>query len=169
MEAELLRFPHKKIRAAVIKEYMIAQGYKKAVCFSCGNASRELKEAGVDVLDISVCGDLVARRWFTPSEVKKWFPDCFDATSGHLSIELMNKIAEAYKDYLKDLPPVNYIPTGSGETIVCLKTAFSDKKFVAVYNINEATEYSDRAVLNGLVKAVAAEVVFADKYNNWHL
>lgn len=161
MEVELLRFPHKKIRAAVIKDYMIEHGYKKAVCFSCGNASRALKEAGVDVLDISATGDLLSRRWFEPSEVAKWFPDCLDATSGHLSVELLNRVARAYKDYLGDLPSVNYVPTGSGETIVCLKMAFSDKKFVAVYNINEATEYSDSAVLNGLVRAVADRVVFA--------
>ena len=163
MEAELLRFPHKKIRAAVIKEYMQECGYKKAVCFSCGNASTALKDAGVDLLDMSPYGDMIAQRWFTPSEIMKWFPDSLDATSGHLSIELMSKIGKAFKEYLGELPQVNYIPTGSGETITCLKMAYPDKEFVAVYNIDQATEYSEQATLNGLVQCMASNIIFADK------
>lgn len=160
MEAELLRFPHKAIRAKVILQYMLQNGIKKAVCYSCGNASRALKMAGVDVLDISPDGDMVSQRWFQPSEIKKWFPDCLDATSGHLSVELMAQVAQAYREYLFNLPKVNYVPTGSGETIVCLKMAFPEKKFVAVYDIDEATAWSAEAVLNDLVKAVADRVIY---------
>lgn len=114
-------------------------------------------------MDISPCGDMIAKRWFTPSEVQKWFPDSFDATSGHLSIELMCKIADAFKEYLGELPQVNYIPTGSGETIVCLKMAYPDKEFVAVYNIDQATEYSAEATLNRLVQCMASNTIFAEK------
>ena len=75
MAAELFRFPNKKLRSIAIKRYMAAYGFDKAVCFSCGNASRELKEAGVKTLDISRHGDMQALRWFTIGEVKQIFPN----------------------------------------------------------------------------------------------
>ena len=155
----LLRFEHKKIRAEVIKEYLKDKNYRGVVCFSCGNASRELKNVGLNVIDISVNGDLIANRWFKPSEVHEVFKDYFDATSGHLSIELMQLIGQAYKETLGDLPDINYIPSGSGETLVCLKLAYPDKNFVAIYNLDKATEYSEDATLNTMVKVLAKEVI----------
>ena len=162
MKIELLRFEHKKLRAQVIKEYLSkSTRYKGVVCFSCGNASRELKNAGLNVIDISPTGDFIANRWFTPSEIREVFPDYLDATSGHLSMELMNMIAERFYIELNGvLDDVNYVPTGSGETLVCLKLAFPEKKFVAVYNLDEATEYSDDCVLNDLVKLLASEIIY---------
>lgn len=160
---DLLMFPNKKIRAEVIKEYLTGKNYKGVVCFSCGNATRELKNVGLDVIDISPNGDFIPLHWFQPSLIKKIFPDYFDATSGHLDMEVMTTVAKRYKEVLQDkIKDINYIPTGSGETLVCLKLAFPDKKFIAVYNIDNATKYEKEAVLNALVKLMSEKIVFMD-------
>ena len=156
---KLLTFNNKEIRAKVIKEYISNLKYDGVVCFSCGNATRELKKAGLNVIDISPMGDFIANRWFTPKEVKQYFPTYFDATSGHLSIELMQLIGNAFKNVLGDLPDINYVPTGSGETLICLKLAYPNKEFVAVYNLNEATKYDKEATLNNLVEIMAKDVI----------
>ena len=163
MEAELYRFPNKKLRAWAIKAYMMEAGYDKAVCFSCGNASKALKDVGVDTLDISKNGDLYALRWFTQREIKTVFPNHFDATSGHLPMECMRLIAECYKDYIGELPDEINLPTGSGETLVALKMAFPNTKITAVYNLDDATEYDRCCVLNSLVQALAEKVVILPK------
>lgn len=163
---DLLMFPNKKIRAEVIKAYLQGKDYKGVVCFSCGNATRELKNVGLDVIDISPNGDFVPLHWFQPSLIKKFFPEYFDATSGHLDLEVMTNIAERYKKELQGkIKDINYVPTGSGETIVCLKLAFPDKKFVAVYNIDNATKFEKEAILNELVKLVSEKIIFLDLEN----
>ena len=164
MEAELLRFPHKRIRAHVIKQYIQGR-YKKVICFSCGNAAAELEAAGVDTLHIGDKGVLTPRQWFTQAEIADIWPGYFDATSGHLPIELMSILGSAYKAYLTqvmrlELPDLVYVPCGSGETLVCLKLAYPNKKFVAVYNLDKATEYSPRCPLNDLVKLLAEARIF---------
>lgn len=153
----LFRFPAKKLRSKAVKRYMERRGMKHAVCFSCGNASRELREAGVDVLDVSPTGDMEALRWFEPSEIARLFPDAFDATSGHLPIECMLEVAEEFRAV--DVPDGAFIPTGSGETLVCLKMAHPDRRLHAVYNLDDATKYEERAPLNRLVEALAESVV----------
>lgn len=161
MGIELLRFNHKQLRAEVIKEFLKDKNYKGVVCFSCGNASKALKDIGLNTIDISTKGDLIANRWFEPSEVNEIFKDYFDATSGHLSIELMNKIADRFYIELNGiLDDTVYVPTGSGETLVCLKLAFPEKHFVAVYNLDDATEYSPDAVLNSLVELLASKIIY---------
>ena len=155
----LLVFPHKAIRAKAIRLYMDEYGYKKAVCFSCGHASDALKSVGVETLAIAPNGDLEAHRWFRQGEIAENFNGFFDATSGHLPVELMNSIATEYRRYLGEIPMLNYIPCGSGETLVCLKMAYPDRKFVAVYNIDESTKYNEYAPLNSLVKAIAEDVI----------
>ena len=95
-EAELFRFNNKQLRSGVIKAYMQRHGFDKAVCFSCGNASRMLKEAGVKTLDISLTGDMQANRWFSIGEIKAAFPSYFDATSGHLPMDCMKAISDAF-------------------------------------------------------------------------
>lgn len=157
---ELFRFPHKQIRAAVIRQYMEENGHTRAVCFSCGNASKALKEAGVDVLDISPAGDLAPRRWFTQAEIRRVFPDRFDATSGHLPAELMTRIARAFKDHIGQMHGHIYLPTGSGETLVELKMAYPALRITAVYGMDAATEYSQEAPLNALVVAIADEIIY---------
>lgn len=160
---EVLRFPHKAIRAQAIKKYMEQAGYTRAVCFSCGNAARELEAAGVDVLHIGEHGELAPRKWFSQAEIARDFAGYFDATSGNLPAELMGDIARRYREHLQDtLDDTVYVPTGSGETLVCLKMAYPDKHFVAVYNMDEATAYSEEAPLNELVALIADRVLFAD-------
>lgn len=162
LDVKLLRFPHKKIRANVIKNFIAKKRYRGVVCFSCGNASRELKNVGLNVLDISPKGDLIPNRWFQPSEIAEKFPEYFDATSGHLPMELMIEIAVEYKKYLGLSLPSCYIPTGSGETIFCLKLAYPKEELIAVYNLDDATEYNENAVLNDTVKIFAKQIIFAN-------
>lgn len=156
---ELLRFEHKKIRAKVIEKYLKDLNINDVICFSCGNASRELKNTSLNVLDISPTGDLIANRWFTKKEIKKYFPNYFDATSGHLENDLMILIGQEYKKHLGTLDKLTYVPSGSGETLVCLKLAYPDNDFIAVYNIDKATEYSKDCELNKLVEVMAKKII----------
>lgn len=161
MEAELFRFNNKELRSIIIKKYMQRHGFDKAVCFSCGNASRQLKAAGVKTLDISPTGDMQANRWFTIGEIKAAFPDYFDATSGHLTMDCMRDIAdEFYYQLHKIMPKAIELPTGSGETLVCLKMAFPQTRIKAVYNLNAATQYEPDAPLNNLVRLLADECIY---------
>lgn len=153
----------KDLRANLLRGYIGTD--KKYVCFSCGNTSSALKQLGLDVLDISPNGDLVPNRWFTMQEIQDIFPQYFDATCGHLSIELMNKLSNIYRGAYRE-KLFNYdkiiVPTGSGETICCLSLAFPDKKFIARYNIDASTEYHKEAPLNKLVEQLAFRIEFAD-------
>lgn len=151
----MLVFNAKPIRSRVIKRYMQAIKVDRAVCFSCGNASKALKEEGIDTLDISCTGDLIANRWFTPAEVAERFKGYFDATSGHLPLHLMVAIANEFKKHLGELKESSYeVPTGSGETIICLKIAYPHINFIGVYNLGAPTEFSSEAPLNDVVKAL---------------
>ena len=159
----ILTFPAKTLRSSVIKGYI---GNRKTVCFSCGNASRELKLAGVDTIEIGKHGIFTPNHWFTQKEIVDIFPDCFDATPGHLSIELMTLIGRKYKQYLDRNNLINLmcydILCGSGETLVCLKLAYPEKHFNAIYNVKdleEATEYNENAPLNNLVELLADKVI----------
>jgi hypothetical protein len=150
----MLTFPAKKLRAEVIARYCKEAGCRGVVCFSCGNASQALKDVGLYVVDISPTGDMEARRWWTMAEIHKAWPDLLDATSGHLPVSLMNQIAESFEAYLGDLPNEVEVPTGSGETLVCLRLAYPGHRFVPVRNINKATTYHPEAPLNKLVEAL---------------
>lgn len=156
----------KRLRADVIRAYMADNDIARAVCFSCGNASAALKNAGVPVLDISPRGDMESRRWFTQAEISRLFPLLFDATSGHLPVFLMQRIANRLRTELSFSQDIEYeIPCGSGETVVCLKMAFPQVNFTPVYdNSDPATEYSPNAPLNGLVRAMFPTVTI----NNYH-
>ena len=158
----LLRFPHKVLRSAVIREYMHKAGYEKAVCFSCGNAAIALEDAGIVTVHIGKNGILSPNKWFTTAEIKHTFTDCFDATSGHLTVDLMQKIGDAYKDYVGKLSGTVFVPTGSGETLCCLKFAYQDIDFVAVRNIDDATKFDKNAPLNTLVELLAKDVFFVE-------
>lgn len=160
--SDLLRFPHKRLRAAAIREYMAEAGLARCVCFSCGNAAEALIAEGVDTLHIGPHGVLAPTRWFTPAQIARAFPGFFDATSGHLPLSLMTEIGQRYRAYLGGLPDVVRVPSGSGETLVCLKLAYPETDFVAVYNLDEATEYSAHAPLNSLVKALSKGVEFGN-------
>lgn len=159
MKYKLLEFPAKKIRAEVIKQYIHGR-YERVVCFSCGNAAKALEDAGVETLHIGEKGVLEPKEWFTQAQIHSVFPSFFDATSGNLPFEVMNLLAVAYRQYLGNIDEdIVYVPCGSGETLVCLKMAYPEKKFAAVYNLDKATEYNSGCPLNGLVKALAFQVV----------
>ncbi len=153
----MLTLPNrKKARAKLIKKYMADCGYDKAVCFSCGNASRALKNEGIETVDISPAGDLEARRWWSMAEIKRSFPGMFDATSGHLPIELMNMLAQEYRDEVGDVNEKPcYVPSGSGETVLCLSIAYPEIKFIAVYDMTKAwLRYETKAPLNEIVNKI---------------
>lgn len=166
MGIKLYRFPNKAYRAQAIKEYMLQAGYEKAVCFSCGNASKALKAAGIETLDISPSGDLKANRWFTQAEIARQFPSYFDATSGHLPAQCLNMVAAVFKAMLTSIPDEIYLPTGSGETLVALKLAFPETCIHAVYNLDSATQYDSECVLNELVEQLADTVIYANVDGN---
>lgn len=154
---ETINQVEKRIRAAVIREYMERNGIATAVCFSCGNASRALRDAGVRVLDISPSGDLEARRWFTQEEIRRYWPASFDATSGHLPADLMLEIAARLRQRYEDefTPGHAYnIETGSGETVLCLAVAFPECVFIPVYNdLCPATQREPGAPLGPFIRA----------------
>ncbi len=149
----MLEFPERKqIRAGVIKQFMWDAHYRQAVCFSCGNASGALKARGVRVLEVAVGRDLKAEHWWSPEDIHQWFPSAFDATSGHLPMPLMVRLARAYREFLGDLREAEYrVPTGSGETIICLLLAYPHITFRAVYECGPGTRYDANAPLNGIV------------------
>lgn len=149
--SNMLTFPAKKIRSRVIKEFILDAGYRGAICFTCGNAANELREVGVDVLEISPYGPLSANKWWNPASVHKVWPDLFDATSGHLPVHLMVKISVAFREYLGELIGEYDVPTGSGETIVCLRWAYPDCRFNPIYGLNESTKFNPEAPLVAIV------------------
>jgi hypothetical protein len=143
----------KKIRSQVIKEYMQATGYTRAVCFTCGNATKALRDEGVIVDSIGAHEELVPNKWWTQVEIKNTFPQHFDATSGHLPIFLMARIAGRIRAGNRFEDFGTEIPTGSGETIVVLSMAFPEhaRELTPLYNLGPETEYSEFAPLNTLV------------------
>lgn len=151
----LLIFPERKtIRAQVIRDYMKAAGYRRAVCFSCGNASRALAEAGVDTLDISAGGKLEATGWWTPAEIHRTWPTRFDATSGHAPTHLLGPLSKAFRDFLGPLDAGPYeVTTGSGETITALRIAYPHLDLAPAYGTGPHDRREPLAPMNGIVDA----------------
>ena len=161
MGVKLLEFPNKRIRAEAIREYMRGLGYDGAVCFSCGNATRELIAAGVDTVAISPEGDFMANRWFTQADVRRVFPTRFDATSGHLPLELLPIIGKRFREHLGELEGPVYVPTGSGETLAALMAAYPSVEFVAVRNLGPATAYEEGCPTNLIIRLSGVRVIDA--------
>ena len=156
----MILLARKDIRSKVIVDYY---GDVKYICFSSGTAVEELKKLGVAVFG---CGDYEGAdykpdRWFTQKEIAETFPSMVDVTCGHLPIELMLKLADAYKASIGKLHEDNTytVLTGSGETIVCLKMAYPNVEFVAQYNTDSHTKYNKEAPLNKLVELVAKTII----------
>jgi hypothetical protein len=153
MKSKVLNFPHKKIRAQVIAEYVHTAGYRGVVVFTCGNAAETLRDEGLDVTEVGPRGDLKTEKWWTMAEIHKAWPDLFDATSGHLAVPLMGDVAKAYRAHLGDLPPGTYsVASGSGETVTCLRIAYPLLTFDPTYDNSkpETTRHPD-APLNSVV------------------
>ncbi len=180
MQQLIPKIDFKVLRAAVIDNYMMGAGIGKAVCFSCGNAARALAGRGINILEIGPQGQLQSVRWWTPAEIHLLWPDRFDATPGHLPLFLMLHIAMAIRDELgviqiegADYPGVGlHVPTGSGETIMCMHLAYPAYKFVAVYDDNhESTRYFAGAPLSGVVGRMFTPIYIVEgaknSFENW--
>lgn len=157
----MILFSQKDIRSKVIVDYYGRD--VKYICFSSGNAVAELKKLGVAVFG---CGDYEGAdykpdRWFTQKEIAETFPSMVDVTCGHLPIELMSRLASAYKERLGELDTDEpyTVMTGSGETIVCFKMAYPNVEFIAQYNMDSHTKYNKEAPLNKLVELVAKTII----------
>tara|TARA_Y100000296_G_C5072436_1_gene205617 strand:+ start:22 stop:522 length:501 start_codon:yes stop_codon:yes gene_type:complete len=149
----------KKLRSEIIKKHLNSIGKNKCVCFTCGNSSKYLREEGIDVLSIGEKEDLIPNKWFSYTEIQKYFNNLFDATSGHLpipfmkdiSLKLFDKLGGGYFNYKKDYD----IKTGSGETIICLKMAYPHINFKPVRLKGFApTKFNKGASLNNLLYAM---------------
>lgn len=155
-----LCFPNKQIRSKVLKQLLSKYNIEKVVCFSCGNATAELKKTGLQVLDVSPNGVLLPNKWFSSLDFAYNFPNFFNATSGYLPIDIMKEIGLAYKEYLGNLQSPCYVPCGSGETLICLKLAYPQIDFIAVYdNTNPATKYDNENPLNEIVAHFAKGII----------
>ena len=155
---EVLKFPNKQLRARAIVRHVLKAGYAGIVCFTCGNAADALRQQLDDKLplvEVGPRGRLKTDRWWTPEEIRRTWPALFDATSGHLPFPLMIQVASEFKDHLnwKVKPGQQYfVPSGSGETILCLSLAFPDTSFCAVYdNKRPATTRDADAPLNSVI------------------
>lgn len=160
-----LDFPDRKIlRSLILSKYIIVSGFPGVVIFSCGNASATLekylpKSTGFVFLNISPNGHIAPTgKWWTPEEIRQVWPTFFDATSGHLPIPLMARMAQEVKEnareWLSMVPEagkVYGVPTGSGETILILRWAFPNSRFIPIYNISPGTKHEPNAPLNFLV------------------
>jgi len=161
----VLEFPNKKLRARVLADYVREAGYRGVVVFTCGNAAAALREQGLEVVEIGPRGDLHAGKWFTQAEIHRAWPDLFDATSGHLSVPLMGDIAKVFREHLGELQPGRYrVPSGSGETIACLRIAYPLLEFDAAYdNSKPETAHDPDAPLNAVVEAESMPVSASEK------
>ncbi|MFB3917244.1 MAG: hypothetical protein ACE14M_10980 [Terriglobales bacterium] len=159
-ETKVLKFPNKKLRARVIADYVRTAGYRGVVVFTCGNSAAALREQGLEVVEIGPRGDLQTGKWWKAAEIHRLHPELFDATSGHLPLVLMVEVAKAFRAHLGDLPAGHYaVPTGSGETIMCLRAAYPqpDIVFLAAYdNRRPETERDPMNPLNDFVDALFA-------------
>ena len=162
---QALRFPHKQIRSRVIKDYVRAAGYRGVVVFSCGNSATALREQGLEVVEVGDKGDLKAGKWWTQAEIHRAWPDLFDATSGHLTVPLMGDIAKAFRAHLGELPAARYaVPSGSGETICCLRVAYPLLDFDAAYDDTKPeTQRHPDAPLNAFVYGESIPVSRGEK------
>jgi hypothetical protein len=130
----ILRLPDvKALRARLIRR-RLPRHYRALVCFSCGNATRALREEFQDLTVIGIDGrsKLRARGELTFAEIAATFgPDAFNATSGYLPLEWM---AELGRELAALLPPAAryFVPCGSGETVFALSFAIPSRQLVAV-------------------------------------
>lgn len=168
LPTQVLRFPNKVLRTGPIVQHVLNGGYPGAFIFTCGNAGKPLEKAlkavGKRYWEFGVNGNMTPNRWHTPDEIHALAPDMFDATSGHLAVPLLYRIAREFYDYfgqpvngghLKD--DVNYIvPSGSGETILCLRMVYPHARLLAAYDNTkpETTRDTENVAMNALIDAL---------------
>jgi len=148
----------KEVRAKVIKEHLNQLGKNICVCFTCGNATKALRQAGLEVISVGESEEFTPNKWFSYTEIQKSFNGLFDATSGHLPLPLMNEIALKLKSELRYhfKPNKSYeIKVGSGETISCLKMAFPYISFNPIrLKAHKPTTFNKEAPGNSLIYAL---------------
>lgn len=155
---ELLRTPAKRLRAELVARHLgsteLERTLARVVCFTCGNAGRELRRAGLRPVTVGPQEPLQAGRWWTPSEIRAAWPGFFDATSGHLPAWAMVELGELLHAELGPLPdrPLG-VPTGSGETLAALRWSYPRAQLVAVVNLDANTQHDPRMPLAPLVAA----------------
>lgn len=176
----VIEVPDRKgTRAWLVHDHARAKGFKRIVCFSCGNAATALREHQrpynkVEILEVGSGpqADFAPREWWSQSRIARVLPDYFDATSGHLDAQLMEDIAAAYRSYQRSASIIpqykssgDYIVhCGSGETFVVLAMAFPKINLHAVYdNRKPHLTFNKEAPLNSLVQAIAKTVTIIDK------
>lgn len=155
----------------MVLEHVRRSRFDGVVVFSCGNCSNALKQLAPQyniepgqVVAVAPGGDLEPGRWLKPAEIRRMFPNHFDATSGHLPLYLVAQLAELYRqgleDWMDDTPagfarfnkdePID-VAAGSGETVLALRLAFPDYRFRGIHNLDAATKFNQYAPLNELV------------------
>lgn len=149
----------KKVRAEVIQRHLHALGQNRCVCFTCGNAAEKLRRVGLDVVAVGTGLDLQPGRWFGYTDVARSFNGLFDATSGHLPVPFMAEIGTLLARKLGPWRWDTRIPTGSGETIVCLKMGYPSVGFTPVSDGTPATAQHELAPLAKLVALIAGGTV----------
>ncbi len=155
---------NKKERSSIVIDYAKTHLYEGIVVFSIGNPedlTRSILRSSLNLISVSPGGDLQsANKWWSQEEIRTSWPNYFDATSGHLPLFLLNKIVIKIRSkFLGIREDVEYfVPTGSGETFVCMAMAFPTISFKAVYNIDRYTQWNPNAPLNDLVNALACQV-----------
>lgn len=148
----IIGLKNKDIRSKIIKKYL---GNDKCFCFSCGNASRSLRNHDVNVIGISKDDLLSSNREVDIYDSRFMFGDYFDATSGHLPMTLISEISKEIK---KLLPKEMFnndkkilIPVGSGETMLCFMMLFDVKRLIGFYAENYRPIRFDMTPLKELI------------------
>lgn len=161
MSAPIIKFPHKKLRAEVIVDYVSKTPYKGIVCITCGPAGDALKVAVKEKnIHLIVLENLP--KWLSMEDIANEYPGYFDATSGHLPLWLMQRVADRFRYYFNknptEIPDEGYwrVPTGSGETLfelslMGLSDTNTKSDYVALYDYNKGSKYESEAPLNNAV------------------
>lgn len=138
----IVNINHKKIRAEIIKGYL---GDRRAFAFSCGNATRWLERAGVNLVPIDG-RHLKANHYITPEAADHYF-NAFNATSGYLPTFLIKRIADRIAEELnRHMPAAHgkiYAPFGSGELVIALGYIHPLHQIVAVTSNDYAATSQD--------------------------
>ena len=143
----ILTSPTKALRARIIREHLHAAGRPPdVVCFTCGNAADALRAEGLHVIEVGPRGPLTPTEWWTPEQIARAFPYRFDATSGHLPLPLMARLAEALLRHHGHLEGRYLVPTGSGETLVALRLAYPLATFVPLHSDHPAISLADASM-----------------------
>jgi len=130
------RLRNKALRARVIADHLAKLGQTRCLVYSCGNAARELRRVGLDVVEVGAAGALIAQRELDCEEMLLTHPGLFNATSGHLSPALMARLADVFRQWLPpkilgSSEPV-WCPCGSGETMVALAASLGFRRLRAI-------------------------------------